>query len=148
MFAWVRGSDVQTIIVLAEDDADLRSLYAESLRRFGHCVWEACDGAEAVAQVRTHRPHLLLLDLWMPILNGLEVLEHLAKTQEAVGVKVVLLTHHGDADNCLEGFALGVSDYWTKDLSLTELNARIESLLGAPTPSPSPSPPKSGERPI
>ena len=83
---------VTTTIVLAEDDADLRALLAECLRREGHVVWEACDGGEAVSLVRAHAPGLLLLDIWMPILNGLEVLEHLGRTSEAVGVKVVVLS--------------------------------------------------------
>ena len=65
----------------------------------------------------------------MPILNGLEVLEQLRGTSEAVGLKVVVLSHQGDADTRLEGFALGVSDYWTKDLSLAELSSRVDALL-------------------
>jgi DNA-binding response OmpR family regulator len=123
------GKSVVATIVVAEDDTNLRALYAEWLRRAGHRVWEAADGAEAVAQVRACRPDLLLLDIWMPILNGLEVLEQLRGTCEAVGLKVVVLSHQGDADTRLEGFALGVSDYWTKDLSLAELTSRIDSLL-------------------
>jgi len=122
---------VEATIVLAEDDDDLRALYAEWLRRAGHHVWEAADGAQALAAVLAHQPDLLLLDIWMPILNGLEVLEHLARNWEAVGLKVVVLSHQGDSDTRLEGFALGVMDYWTKDLSLAELSARIESVLGS-----------------
>jgi DNA-binding response OmpR family regulator len=118
-----------TTIVLAEDEADLRALYAECLRREGHVVLEACDGGEAVTLVRSHAPGLLLLDIWMPILNGLEVLEHLGRTSEAVGLKVIVLSHVSDADTRLEGFALGVVDYWTKDLSLAELCARVQQLL-------------------
>jgi DNA-binding response OmpR family regulator len=120
---------VEATIVLAEDDGDLRALYAEWLRRAGHRVWEAADGAEAVACVRDHSPDLLLLDIWMPIFNGLEVLEHLATTREAAGLKVVVLSHQRDADTRLEGFALGVVDYWTKDLTLAELGARIDLVL-------------------
>lgn len=130
--------DVEVTIVLAEDDANLRALYAEWLRRAGHRVWEAADGAEALAYVRAHRPDLLLLDIWMPILNGLEVLEHLGRAAEAVGLKVVVLSHQSDADTRLEGFALGVADYWTKDLSLSELTTRIDALLGQADPSPPP----------
>jgi len=117
-------------IVVAEDDADLRSLYAESLRREGHVVLEACDGGEAISMVKAHSPGILLLDVWMPNLNGLEVLEHLGKTSEAVGLKVIVLSHSSDADTRLEGYALGVDDYWTKDLSLAELCARIQRLVG------------------
>jgi len=125
---------VEATIVLAEDDADLRVLYAQWLRRAGHRVWEAADGAEALSAVRTHRPDLLLLDIWMPILNGLEVLEHLSRAEHGVGLKVVVLSHQSDSDTRLEGFALGVVDYWTKDLSLAELSTRIESVLGSPSP--------------
>ncbi len=67
---------------------------------------------------------LLLLDIWMPILNGLEVLEHLGRTSQAIGLKIILISNLSDADTRLEGFALGVDDYWTKDLSLMELCAR------------------------
>ncbi len=120
---------VATTIVLAEDDADLRAVYAECLRREGHVVVEACDGGEALALVRTHSPGLLLLDIWMPILNGLEVLEHLGRSSEAVGLKIIVLSNLSDADTRLEGFALGVEDYWTKDLSLAELCLRVQRLL-------------------
>ena len=133
-FGEISGKTMATI-VLAEDDPDLRGLYAECLRRAGHQVLEAADGAEALSLVRTHAPQLLVLDIWMPILNGLEVLEHLGRTSEAVGLKIVVLSHVGDADTRLEGFALGADDYWTKDLSLADLCARIEHVIGrAPIP--------------
>lgn len=125
----LRGIAVEATIVLAEDDPDLRTLYAAWLRRCGHRVWEAADGGEALAQVRANRPQLLLLDVWMPVLSGLEVLEYLALRSEVVGLKVVVLSHQRDADTRLEGFALGIADYWTKDLSLEELSGRIEAVL-------------------
>lgn len=118
-------------IVLAEDDADLRAIYAESLRREGHQVWEACDGAEALNLVRAHRPRVLLLDLWMPILNGLEVVELLVNVPEAIGLKVVVLTHQDDADTRLEGFAMGIEDYWTKDLTVPMLCQRVRAIIEA-----------------
>jgi CheY-like chemotaxis protein len=124
--------NVGATIVLAEDESDLRAVYAECLRRSGHVVWEAADGGEAAAMVRAHNPDLLLLDLWMPVLNGLEVLEQIRGERGAVGLKVVVLTHSRDADTRLEGFALGASAYWTKDLSLGELSSKIETMLGAP----------------
>ena len=83
-----------------------------------------------MALVRSRTPELLLLDIWMPILNGLEVLERLTSAPEAVGLKVVVLSHQDDADTRLEGFALGVIDYWTKDMSVADLRDRIEQIMG------------------
>jgi two-component system response regulator PrrA len=120
---------VPATIVLADDDTDLRSSYAQCLRQAGHEVWEAADGAQALALVRAHAPELLILDTWMPILNGLEVVERLGGAPEAVGIKVVMLSNESDADTRLEGFALGVDDYWTKDMPVVELRERIERLM-------------------
>jgi len=122
------GRQFWTILV-AEDDAILRSLYASSLRRAGHVVWEAADGAEVLSKIQSHSPELLLLDIWMPVMNGLEVLERLGGSAQAIGIKVVVLSHQEDADTRLEGFALGVEDYWTKDLSLDTLCERVQQLL-------------------
>ena len=79
------SANVAATIVLAEDDSDQRAIYAQCLRRAGHVVWEAADGAQALDLVRAHAPALLLLDIWMPILNGLEVLERLASSPEGGG---------------------------------------------------------------
>ena len=126
------SENLAATIVLAEDDSDLRGIYAQFLRAAGHSVWEAADGSQALSLVRSHSPDLLLLDIWMPILNGLEVLERLGSRPEAVGLKVVVLSSQDDADTRLEGFALGVADYLTKDLPVAELLDRIELILRAP----------------
>jgi DNA-binding response OmpR family regulator len=122
-------------IVLAQCEMDVRSSYAHSLRQAGHKVWEAADGAQALALVRAHTPRLLILDNWMPILNGLEVLDRLAGAPEVVGMRVVMLSSDVDADTRLEGFALGVVEYWTKDMSVVELRERIDRLM-RPTQTP------------
>jgi DNA-binding response OmpR family regulator len=120
---------VGAIIVLADDEADLRTIYATSLREAGYVVWEAADGRETLAMVGAHRPSLLLLDVWMPVLNGLEVLDQLRHDQLSGTMKVVLLSNIGDSDTRLEGFSVGVTDYWVKGLSLIELCRRIAALL-------------------
>jgi CheY-like chemotaxis protein len=129
-----QGDSVGVKIVLAEDDAQLRALYAETLRRAGHVVWEAADGGEAITQVRTKGPELLLLDIWMPVLNGLEVLERLGGDPQSIGLKIVVLTNLIDADTSLEGFALGIDDYWIKDLSLADLCRRVDNLMESTGP--------------
>lgn len=123
------SESVAVTIVLAEDDSDLRAIYTQSLRNAGHVVWEAEDGGQALALVRSRSPELLLLDVWMPILNGLEVLERLKSAPEAVGLKVVVLSNQHDADTRLEGSALGVVDYWTKDMAVVDLCGRVEQIM-------------------
>jgi DNA-binding response OmpR family regulator len=117
-------------VVLAEHDTDLRIQYGESLRQSGYVVWEAADGGAALHLVRSHAPQLLLIGLWMPVLNGLEVIEQLAGIPESAGVKVAVLAPRHDSDLELEGAALGVDGYWTTDLSANELCKRVDELMG------------------
>jgi DNA-binding response OmpR family regulator len=126
------------VIVLADDEADLRAIYAEVLRRDGHDVWEAADGDEAVALVTRHQPSLLLLDVWMPATNGMEVLDRLRNEPAAIGMKVVMLSNLTDADTRLEGFSSGVADYWVKGLSIEDFRDRIRRVLAGTTAAPGP----------
>ncbi len=119
-----------TKIVLADDEPDLRAVYAACLRQAGYQVLEAADGREAVALVAAHRPALLILDVWMPHLNGFEVLDELREDPLATNLKVVMLSNLGDSDTRLEGYAVGVVDYWLKSLlSLNELQRRVQNVL-------------------
>ena len=117
------------IIVLADDEVDLRLVYGATLREAGYQVWEAADGVETIRAVREHRPDLLLLDVWMPILNGFEVVEAMRHDALLGGVKVVMLSSLDDADSRLEGFSAGVADYWVKGLSLAELRHKVGRIL-------------------
>ena len=117
------------LIVLAEDDADLRSIYSACLRAAGFEVWEAADGAEAVSLVSEKQPALLILDVWMPALNGFEVLERLRHDPCASGLKVVMLSNLGDSDARLESFSVGALEYWVKGISLAELTQRVQRVL-------------------
>ena len=116
-------------IVLAEDEADLRAIYAGCLRSGGFEVWEAADGTEALVLIAEKNPSLLVLDVWMPNLNGLEVLERLRQDPRATALKVVMLSNLADSDTRLECFASGVIDYWIKGFSLADLLARVRLVL-------------------
>lgn len=114
--------------MLASDDPDLRSRYAQRLRDAGHEVREAEDGGQALALVRACAPQLLLLENWLPIFNALEVLGRLRSTPPAAGLTAVVLSNDNDADSRLEGSALGVADWWRTDLSPDELCGRVEEV--------------------
>jgi DNA-binding response OmpR family regulator len=116
-------------IVLADDDEDLRAIYAPLLRSAGHVVREASRGAEALRLVREHRPGLLILDVWMPESNGFEVLEALRHDPASSGLKVLMLSNIGDADTRLECFEMGATDYLIKGLALADLRAKVAELL-------------------
>jgi two-component system sensor histidine kinase ChiS len=117
------------IIVLADDEPELRAIYSACLRAAGHEVWEASDGEEAVDLVIARKPSLLILDVWMPRVNGFEVLERLRQASHCSNLRVVMLSNLGDSDTRLEGFAVGVADYWIKGLSLADLRGRVERLM-------------------
>ena len=122
------SESISVTIVLVQDDPVLRASHAQALREAGHEVREAEDGAQALALVRARAPDLLLIDAWLPILNGLEVLERLKSSPEAVGLSTVVLSNQNDADTRLEGSALGVVDCWTKDISAADLRSRVEQV--------------------
>ena len=117
------------ILVLADDDAELRAVYAPCLRAVGHTVLEASNGQEAIELVRSRSPGLLLLDIWMPGLNGFEVLDALRYDPSSAGLKVVVLSNLGDADSRLEAFEAGANAYFVKGIGLGDLIAEIDRML-------------------
>jgi DNA-binding response OmpR family regulator len=129
MEAAERVRQVTANIVLAEDDSDLRAVYASYLRAAGYTVHEAVNGQQALDLVRTKRPALLLLDIWMPVLNGFEVLEQLCNDSAAGHTRVVMLSCQSDADARLECFGFGATDYLVKGMPLVDLLAHVQRTL-------------------
>jgi CheY-like chemotaxis protein len=120
------------IIVLAEDDRFLRRAAHIALTRRGLNVVLAVDGIEALAAVRAHRPALLLLDLLMPRMGGMEVIRAIRQDQdEAIRrTRVLILSNSSKEYETLEAEALGVTAYWIKaNLSLQELADRVAAML-------------------
>ncbi len=116
-------------VILADDDDDLRAVYVAALQAAGHDVWEAPDGRCAIDLVRAHRPDLLLLDIWMPALNGFEVLDALRHDPSGVRLKIVVISNLADADARLEAFEGGATDYLVKGLALDDFLRRVRELL-------------------
>ena len=117
-------------ILLADDSDDLRAVIARCLRDRGHDVREATDGVEALESLKASHPDLLLLDIWMPRLNGYEVLDILRRDNVGIGVKVVMLSVLSDAESQFEALGIGAADYVVKGSSLQEIVAHVEGLLG------------------
>jgi two-component system, OmpR family, response regulator len=115
-----------TTILVVEDDDTLREVLCYNLRKEGYDVLEAADGALAVEAYRTHSPSLVILDLMLPSMNGLEVCR-IMQTEKRT--PVIMVTAKSDEVDKVVGLELGADDYVTKPFSMRELLARIQAVL-------------------
>ncbi len=113
--------------MVAEDDEKQAGLVRLYLEREGHAVTVVSDGRAVLDRVRHHEPDLLVLDVMMPHLDGLEVLRVLRGEEREL--PVLMLTARSTEDDLLTGLGLGADDYMTKPYSPRELVARIRTLL-------------------
>jgi DNA-binding response OmpR family regulator len=125
-------------ILVVDDEPTLRETLAEALDADGFRVLTAADGREALSRFREHQPDLVVLDLMLPELSGIEVCRIIRGES---GVPIVMLTAKTSELDKVVGLELGADDYVTKPFSLRELTARIRALLRrteqlaeAPTP--------------
>jgi DNA-binding response OmpR family regulator len=113
-------------ILVVEDEPTLRETLAEALEADGFQVTAAGDGRSGLAAFRSAHPDLVLLDLMLPELSGIEVCR-IIRTESAV--PIVMLTARGTEVDKVVGLELGADDYVTKPFSLRELSARIRAIL-------------------
>lgn len=114
-------------ILLIEDDRTLRQTLAYNLEREGYAVTSAVDGEQGLAAGRNLSLDLIILDLMLPGLSGLEVLRVLRR--EGVATPVIVLSAKGDELDRVVGLKVGADDYVAKPFSRPELLARIEAVL-------------------
>ncbi len=113
---------------MADDDAQMRRLIRGVLQREGFEVAEAADGLDALELVERGGVDLLILDLDMPRLDGLGVLEELRAQMRTATLPVIVLTaQHGDAEE--KALDLGAQDYLTKPVQTRSLTARVRAVL-------------------
>jgi len=118
-------------ILLVEDDQFLRRACEASLQRRGFTVRAAGDGEEGLRLARSEIPDLILLDLLMPKMSGLEMLRALRNDEGTSRIPVLVLSNSSSPRDAGEVTALGIEGYWVKaNLSLKELGDRVTSLLG------------------
>jgi DNA-binding response OmpR family regulator len=113
-------------LLIIEDDATLARLLARHLQGSGHEVVLANDGPEGLHLAYETHPHLVILDIMMPGMDGWKVCQRL---REMADVPILILTAKGDQDDVIRGLQLGADDYVTKPFDLKELQLRIEVIL-------------------
>ena len=115
------------VVLIAEDDREMRSLLCDELSDLGVSIREAADGDEALRSVLDARPSLILTDLRMPA-GGLDYIARLRTF--APGVPMVLITSFGDPQTKADALAIGVEAYFDKPVRLSELKGAVRRLLG------------------
>lgn len=116
-------------ILIAEDDRDIVELIRYKLESESFRVDCAYDGATALRKVREQRPDLLLLDLMLPKLYGLDILKELRRDPAFTSLQILILTHRGEEADVVAALELGADGYMTKPCSPRELTARVRGLL-------------------
>lgn len=116
-------------ILIVEDETDILELLRYNLNREGYKVLEATTGEEALAIVRKHTPDLVLLDLMLPKIDGLEVCRQVRGSAETKTLPIIMLTAKGEEADIVTGLELGADDYMTKPFSPRVLLARVRAVL-------------------
>src|SRR2546430_11248614 len=127
-------------ILVVDDDPTVSDVVRRYLERAGYTVTLSADGHDALAAYERHRPDLVVLDLMLPGIDGLEVCRRLRSS--ATGVPIVMLTALGEEADRVLGLQLGADDYVTKPFSPRELVLRVQSVLRRSVARPSPAEPE------
>ena len=117
-------------ILAADDQRHIARLVQYHLEHAGYEVELAHDGAEALEKVRSTRPDLVILDVMMPGLDGLEVLRRMKEDPETEPIPVIMLTAKSEADDALEGYDRGAQWYLSKPVDPEELLTFVNNVLG------------------
>jgi phosphate regulon transcriptional regulator PhoB len=116
-------------ILIVEDESDLIKLLKYNLEKEGFKVSYATDGSVALAEVRRDAPDLVILDLMLPGLDGLEVCRQLRRSDKFARIPVLILSARSEEADRVVGLELGADDYVTKPFSMREVVARVRALL-------------------
>ena len=123
-------------ILIVEDEYDLVKLLKYNLEKEGFRVGSTSDGSLALAEVRRDEPDLVILDLMLPGLDGLEICRQLRRIDKYASLPVLMLTARSEEADRVVGLELGADDYMTKPFSMRELVARVRGPLRRHAPPP------------
>lgn len=120
--------DNRTILVV-DDEQDILDLIEYNLQKEGFNVLKAENGQEGIEMAREHHPNLMLLDIMMPKMDGMEVVERMREDKDLKRTPIIFLTARGEEKMEVEGLDKGADDYITKPISTSTLVSRIKAVL-------------------
>jgi len=126
-----------TNIAIIEDDQTIAQMYRMKFESDGFSVWVAADGRSGLEMVSKHTPDIILLDLQMPEMDGVETLKHIRKLPGGQDIPVIVLTNLGQQEAPDSLAALGIEDYIIKaDLTPSQVVEQVKKTIGIPAEPP------------
>jgi two-component system, OmpR family, alkaline phosphatase synthesis response regulator PhoP len=125
-------------ILLVDDEIDILEFISYNLEKEGYVVFTAKNGFEAIMQAEKHQPHLIILDVMMPEMDGIAACEEIRKIPELANTIIAFLTARGEDYSQIAGFEAGADDYITKPIRPKVLISRVKALLKRTGESPIP----------
>src|SRR3982074_458923 len=116
-------------VLFVDDEGQIRKLVQAFLSRHGYVVTLATDGYEALREIKKQQPHIVITDVGMPNLNGLELTRRIRAEAATARLPVIMLSAKKQADDILAGYAQGADEYVAKPVELAVLAANVDLLL-------------------
>ena len=116
-------------ILLVDDEPDILEFVGYNLSKEGYLIFTASDGEEALAVAAECRPHLILLDMMMPRMDGVQACRALRQMEELAATRIVFLSALGEEETQLAGYDAGADDYITKPIRMNLLKSRVNAIM-------------------
>jgi two-component system alkaline phosphatase synthesis response regulator PhoP len=121
--------DAKAKILLVDDEPDILEIVSYNLKNEGYQVYTAENGEEAIKKAKKKKPDLIILDVMMPVMDGIEACEKMRKMSELDGTIITFFTARGEDYSMIAGFDAGADDYITKPVKPRVLVSKVKSLL-------------------
>ena len=119
----------ETSILIIEDDKDIVEMLSFHLKKNNYTILYSYNGEDGLTKARENNPDLILLDLMLPGIHGLDVCRNIKSDQKTKNIPIIMLTAMGQEDDVVKGLETGGDDYITKPFSLDIISARIKAVL-------------------
>lgn len=122
-------------IAIVEDEADTAEMFSEMMRLNGYEVVQAASGSQAISQIASTKPDLVVMDLMLPEISGMEVIQQMQRDPSMRHIPVVIVSARSMMADIQAGLDAGAISYLTKPVSYSDLLAAIQNALGRSSPS-------------